>query len=188
MNASQSPAVPPSQPAVVQQTTVVQVGSGKSVGLAILLAVLFGPLGMLYATVPGAIVMFLLSLLIVVPTVGVGLVFTWLVGIVWAGIAANSHNRGLTVAAQSVATHTHSPAAWHPDPDGSGRLRYWDGWRWTDHYADDTRSRSAEESTQLQVSAEARPADAVACESCGEQVVADNRFCPSCGAARPATA
>lgn len=25
------------------------------------------------------------------------------------------------------------PAGWHPDPNGSGRQRYWDGTRWTEH-------------------------------------------------------
>ena len=25
------------------------------------------------------------------------------------------------------------PADWYPDPQGQGRLRYWDGQRWTDH-------------------------------------------------------
>jgi hypothetical protein len=28
------------------------------------------------------------------------------------------------------------PPAWHPDPQGQARLRYWDGARWTEHTAD----------------------------------------------------
>lgn len=27
-----------------------------------------------------------------------------------------------------------SPAGWYPNPDNDGRLRYWDGERWTEHY------------------------------------------------------
>jgi hypothetical protein len=30
---------------------------------------------------------------------------------------------------------TQVPAGWHPAPDRPGQLRYWDGQRWTDHYA-----------------------------------------------------
>ncbi|GGB26083.1 scramblase [Flexivirga endophytica] len=29
---------------------------------------------------------------------------------------------------------TNPPAAWHPDPAGSNRLRWWDGQQWTEHY------------------------------------------------------
>lgn len=34
--------------------------------------------------------------------------------------------------------------AWHPDPEGEGELRYWDGTQWTDHVADYDRSGEAE--------------------------------------------
>lgn len=188
MNASQPFAAPSSQPTVVQQTTVIQVGTHKSVGLAILLAFLFGPLGMLYATVPGAIVMFVLGLLILVPTAGVGLLFTWLVGIVWAGAAASSHNKGLGVATQSVAAPVaQSPAGWHPDPDGGDRLRYWDGQRWTEHYSEGPGEADEKEPAQLEVTS-SEASVAVECESCGEQIAAEHRFCAACGAARPAIA
>jgi hypothetical protein len=125
-----------SPPVAVQQTTVIQVGSQKSVAGAVLLALFFGPLGMIYATVPGALIMFFINIFVAIVTLGLGLLLTLPICAVWAGIAASSHNKRLGVSGQQAAmAGLAAPAAWHPDPAGSGRLRYYDGIRWTDHYA-----------------------------------------------------
>lgn len=74
----------------VSPTVVV---SAKSPGTAILLTILFGPLGMLYSTIPGAIVMFVLSLVVGIPTLGLGLLVIWPICVIWAAIAASSYNK-----------------------------------------------------------------------------------------------
>jgi len=61
----------------------------KSVFVAFLLTFLFGPLGMLYTTVPGALVMLVLSVLVAIFTLGVGLLITWPICIIWACVAAS---------------------------------------------------------------------------------------------------
>jgi len=61
----------------------------KSVGLAAVLAFFFGPLGMLYSTVLGAVVMFAVELVVGVATLGLGLFFTWPLCMIWAVVAAN---------------------------------------------------------------------------------------------------
>ena len=188
-------------PAVVQQTTVINVGNRKSVVGAVLLALLFGPLGMLYSTVVGALVMLFVNLLVAIPTLGLGLILTVPIGAVWAGIAASNHNSSLgTLSTQAVARSAApatAPAGWHPDPDGGSRLRYWDGSRWTEQYAE----RPSEEAPALAESAAADakpPVEAEAatvalsesnsagramafCESCGEKVGGADKFCPACG-------
>ena len=81
---------------VVNTSTVIAIGRQKSVGVALILAFLFGPLGMLYSTVLGALLMAAVivvgGILVTGVTFGLGLaVFIpacWLVCIVWAGIAA----------------------------------------------------------------------------------------------------
>ncbi|MDV7193300.1 hypothetical protein [Mycolicibacterium fortuitum] len=73
----------------------------KSSGLAVLLAFLFGPLGMLYSTVTGALVLFCVNMAIVfigVLTLGVGFFLgfcTWIAGMVWAYSATEDYNRKL---------------------------------------------------------------------------------------------
>jgi hypothetical protein len=79
-----------------QQKQVTVVVNQKSMGLAILLSLLFGPLGMLYSTITGAIVMLLVNILVAIFTVGFGLLFTWPICVVWAAIATNNHNKKLS--------------------------------------------------------------------------------------------
>jgi len=85
------------QQVVNQQTAVVDYGrhDEKSVGLAILLAFLFGPLGMLYSTVGGAIIMFLTNVVLGIMTLGLIWLLTWPVCVIWAAVAADSHNRSI---------------------------------------------------------------------------------------------
>jgi uncharacterized protein DUF2510 len=129
-------------PLAVQQTTIIQVGARKSVAGAVLLALFFGPIGMIYATVAGALVMLVVNLFMIFATFGIGLLVTVPLGALWAGISASSHNRQLgamssqAIAAVPPAAPATAPAGWHDDPEGGQRLRYWDGSQWTGHYAD----------------------------------------------------
>lgn len=86
----------------------------KSVGVAFVLTFFFGPLGMLYSTVSGALIMLGIVLgvsvltgvaigLITLVTLGVGAVLTvfaplvgialWIASILWGCLAASSHNQ-----------------------------------------------------------------------------------------------
>lgn len=71
----------------------------KSVGISILLTFLFGPLGMLYSTILGALVMFVVSVIVAIVTLGLGLLITWPISIIWGAMAASAHNRRLVAAA-----------------------------------------------------------------------------------------
>jgi len=77
-----------------QQILVVK--GQKNVFLAFLLSFLFGPLGMLYSTVIGAVVMFIVNVIAIIFTGGIGLVITIPIGIAWAVIAAINYNKALT--------------------------------------------------------------------------------------------
>lgn len=91
----------PPQPILVQtHQTVVVTGNQKSVGAAILLTFLFGPLGMFYSTVGGAIFMLFLSIILSVLTLGVSIPFTWLACIIWGAVAADSTNKQILAQTQ----------------------------------------------------------------------------------------
>ena len=64
---------------------VIVTRSPKSVGIGLLLTFLFGPIGMLYATVWGGLLMM----------VGLGLFFTWPIQLIWVALSIRSHNKKL---------------------------------------------------------------------------------------------
>ncbi|MDA8959766.1 hypothetical protein N9F93_01010 [bacterium] len=72
----------------------------KSVGISLILTLLFGPLGMLYSTVMGGLVMIAVTILVGLFTFGFGLVFLWPVYLIWGALAASSHNQKLHASAR----------------------------------------------------------------------------------------
>lgn len=87
------------KPATPQKTTpnqtnnIVIMGSQKSTGTAFILTFLFGPLGLLYATTAGGIIMIFVSIIVGALTFGLGLIFTQIVCIIWAVVAVNNANQ-----------------------------------------------------------------------------------------------
>jgi hypothetical protein len=69
--------------------------SPKSINKALLLTLFFGPFGMFYSTIKGAIVMLILSIIIGLMTAGAGLLFTHPLSIVWSVVAVVRYNRNL---------------------------------------------------------------------------------------------
>jgi len=71
------------------------VASTKSVGISLILTFLFGPLGMLYSTIWGAIIMLIISVIVGTITFGVGLFPIWPICMIWGAFAAASYNKKL---------------------------------------------------------------------------------------------
>jgi hypothetical protein len=95
---------------------VVVVGSSKDPALAAVLGFFFGPLGLLYSTVPGAAIMFGVSVVVGLLTFGLGLFLLWPVSAVVGFRAAKSSNQRLAYAATGYGyypprwpTHRQSP-------------------------------------------------------------------------------
>lgn len=76
----------------MQSDSTVLVLEGKTPGTAIMLTLLFGPIGMFYSTIAGGIIMSIVSFVVAFLTFGLGLFFTWPICIIWAAMAARSHN------------------------------------------------------------------------------------------------
>lgn len=69
--------------------------SPKSVGISLLLTCLFGSIGMFYATVSGALIMLVVETIVGICTLGIGLLITHPICMIWGAIAANNYNNKL---------------------------------------------------------------------------------------------
>lgn len=69
--------------------------STKSTGIALLLTFLFGSIGMLYSTILGAVVMFVIEIAVGIITFGLGLIVTHLICMVWSVVAVKKYNAKL---------------------------------------------------------------------------------------------
>ena len=64
----------------------------KDIHAAFVLPFFLGPVGMLYSTLRGALIMLLVHLVVGLSTMGFGLIFTWPIGMVWTIKAAGDWN------------------------------------------------------------------------------------------------
>lgn len=65
-------------------------------GLAVVLAAIFGPLGLFYSSIVGGFVMLAVSFVVGLITLGFGLIVTWPVCIFWAYMATKRYSAKLS--------------------------------------------------------------------------------------------
>lgn len=65
----------------------------KSVAVALLFSVFFGPVGLLYASVLGGVLLIVLSIIVLSNHFFILMSFIWLVSCVWSVVAANRYNQ-----------------------------------------------------------------------------------------------
>jgi hypothetical protein len=96
------------------------VKEGKSRTVAFLLAFFFGPLGMLYSTVVGGLVMLVVGGILTFFTLGLALFVVWPVCIIWAVLAASpTEYKQQTTSNAATGVQTATPAA---NQDSSVRI------------------------------------------------------------------
>jgi hypothetical protein len=71
------------------------VANTKSIALSLVLTFFFGPLGMLYSTIWGALVMIVLSVPLFFLTFGHAAFLVWPISMMWGAWAAHSYNQRL---------------------------------------------------------------------------------------------
>ena len=65
----------------------------KSVAGALLFTVILGPVGLLYSTVWGGVVMILLGLVVISSKLIVPIIFVWVISCIWTAAAVNKYNK-----------------------------------------------------------------------------------------------
>ena len=82
-----------------QQPRPVIITKTKSIAISLLPTFFFGPFGMLYSTIPGALIMLVVSAIVAVLTLGHGLFITHPICMLWGALAAHRYNQRLLRAA-----------------------------------------------------------------------------------------
>lgn len=85
---------------------VIVMAQPKSPVAAAILGFFFGPLGLLYASVPAAAIMFLVNVVVGIFTLGLGLFLTWPISAVVGAVAASRHNARIGQGITTTATHS----------------------------------------------------------------------------------
>lgn len=76
-------------------TKPVVVTTTKSVGISIILTILFGPVGLFYSSIFGGVLMCILGILAAVLTFGLGFIVVWPVSIAWGIVGVLMYNAKL---------------------------------------------------------------------------------------------
>ncbi len=93
--------------------------SDKSVGAALVLTFLFGPLGLFYVSVLAACVMIMVTIFLGIITLGFGLPAAWCACMIWGGVAAsNQHSRHQLWFVQQIQQGAAGGPAAVPPPGG----------------------------------------------------------------------
>lgn len=77
------------------QPNVIITRSPKSQGIGVILTLLFGPLGLFYASIIGGVIMCVVALPLVLITFGIGWIIVVPICVVWSLVAVGNYNKNL---------------------------------------------------------------------------------------------
>lgn len=78
------------------QQRVVVVGAARNPGVAAVVGLFFGPLGLFYAgRILAAVIMIFVSIFVAIPSAGIGLLLIWPICSIWSYLGAKAYNKKL---------------------------------------------------------------------------------------------